>query len=318
MGTHPSGPSYVAGTDITLASHLAAHPELIGEKVLSRFRGAGAAEGNLPFLFKVLAIEKALSIQTHPDKKTAEALHKEKPDVYKGRSNTVCHRFVLRAELCADANHKPEMALALTPFTAMCGFLPLAQIAAYLASTPEFAALIPPSITTKFLSIASSADPTSPEAKTALKDLFSALMTAEEATFKARLADLVSRYESGGASEQEAGIKDLVVRLDSQFPGDIGVFCAFVLNYVKMQPGEAIFLAAGEPHAYVSGGACLPPSRRTVNADTPRRHHRMHGDVGQRHPRRAHAEAARHPKPRLRTHLRRRRRQPAHGQARRL
>ena len=84
MGTHPSGPSYVAGTDITLAKHLAAHPELMGEQVVSRFRDAGAEDGNLPFLFKVLAIEKALSIQTHPDKKMAEALHKEKPNVYKG------------------------------------------------------------------------------------------------------------------------------------------------------------------------------------------------------------------------------------------
>lgn len=74
---------------MTLASHLAAHPELIGEKVVSRFWSAGAAEGNLPFLFKVLAIEKALSIQTHPDKKMAEALHKEWPNIYKGMFNTV-------------------------------------------------------------------------------------------------------------------------------------------------------------------------------------------------------------------------------------
>ncbi|KAH9911116.1 mannose-6-phosphate isomerase [Fomitopsis serialis] len=250
MGTHPNGPSRLAGADITLAEHLAAHPELMGPKVVSRFRDAGAEEGNLPFLFKVLAIEKALSIQTHPDKKTAEALHKEKPNVYK------------------DANHKPEMALALTPFTAMCGFLPLSQIATYLTSTPEFAALIPETITTKFLAAASSADPTSPEAKTVLKDLFSALMTADEAAFKASLADLVKRYEASGANADEAGVKDLVLRLNSQFPGDIGVFCAFILNYVKMQPGEAIFLAAGEPHAYVSGDImeCMATSDNVIRA----------------------------------------------------
>ncbi|KAH9829839.1 mannose-6-phosphate isomerase [Rhodofomes roseus] len=250
MGTHPNGPSLVAGSDTTLAEYLAAHPELMGSKVVSRFRDAGAEEGNLPFLFKVLAIEKALSIQTHPDKKTAEALHNEKPNIYK------------------DANHKPEMALALTPFTAMCGFLPLSQIAGYLVSTLELAALIPKPITTQFLSAASSADSSSPEAKTALKDLFSALMTADEATFKARLADLVKRYEAGGATEREEGVKDLVLRLNSQFPGDIGVFCAFVLNYVKMQPGEAIFLAAGEPHAYVSGDImeCMATSDNVIRA----------------------------------------------------
>ena len=85
MGTHPSSPSrLLSDSNTTLASHLAAHPELIGDKVLERFADAGAKEGNLPFLFKVLAIEKALSIQTHPDKTMAEILHEERPDVYKG------------------------------------------------------------------------------------------------------------------------------------------------------------------------------------------------------------------------------------------
>ena len=57
-----------------------------GAKVLERFADAGANEGNLPFLLKVLAIGKALSIQTHPDKKMAERLHAEQPNVYKGAS----------------------------------------------------------------------------------------------------------------------------------------------------------------------------------------------------------------------------------------
>src|ERR1700722_294575 len=69
--------------------------------------------------------------------------------------------------LCADANHKPEMALALTPFRALCGFLPLEQIDSYLQSTPEFAALIPEPIITHFLSISHA--PPSPSSKAALK-----------------------------------------------------------------------------------------------------------------------------------------------------
>ena len=83
MGTHPSSPARLA-TGETLSSHLAQHKELMGQEILTRFADAGANEGNLPFLLKVLAIGKALSIQTHPDKKMAEALHKEKPNVYKG------------------------------------------------------------------------------------------------------------------------------------------------------------------------------------------------------------------------------------------
>ena len=81
MGTHPKSPSLVLNSRQVLSEHLASHPELIGKSVIAKFN---AGNGNLPFLFKVLSIEKALSIQTHPDKKTAEILHTEYPDIYKG------------------------------------------------------------------------------------------------------------------------------------------------------------------------------------------------------------------------------------------
>ncbi|TFK93123.1 RmlC-like cupin, partial [Polyporus arcularius HHB13444] len=252
MGTHHSSPSRLldSPSQEKLSDYLAAHPELLGSRVIERFRSEGAAEGNLPFLFKILAIEKALSIQTHPDKEMALRLHKERPDVYK------------------DANHKPEMALALTPFQAMCGFLPLARIADYIVDTPEFAALIPQAIREQFLSVASSDDPTGPAEKKALKDLFTAVMTAQEAVFKPELEKLVARYQSGGAKASEKEVVDLVLRLNSQFPGDIGVFCAFILNHLVLKPGEAIFLAAGEPHAYVSGdiAECMATSDNVIRA----------------------------------------------------
>lgn len=82
MGTHPSSPSHLQ-SDEALSEYLAAHPELIGDKVNKYF---GATNGNLPFLFKVLSIGKALSIQSHPDKQTAEKLHAEQPKIYKGPS----------------------------------------------------------------------------------------------------------------------------------------------------------------------------------------------------------------------------------------
>ena len=156
-----------------------------------------------------------------------------------------------------DPNHKPEMALALTPFTAMCGFRPLPEIAATLRNVPELAALIPKDILDAFLALPPTADSTSPEAKAALKAVFSAIMTAPPSLFQPKLADLLDRYACGEVSIEEWPLKELVVTLNEQFPGDIGVFCAFVLNYVRMHEGQAIFLAAGEPHAYVSGGMCL-------------------------------------------------------------
>jgi mannose-6-phosphate isomerase len=84
MGTHPTSPSLVLSTNEPLSSHLAAHPELMGQNVIRRFESQGADRGNLPFLFKILSIRKALSIQAHPDKKQAEEFHKRLPGVYKG------------------------------------------------------------------------------------------------------------------------------------------------------------------------------------------------------------------------------------------
>lgn len=81
MGTHPTSPSKLTEDGGPLADHLKAHPELIGDPIIQQFN---ASNGNLPFLFKVLSIEKALSIQSHPDKRTAEALHAKQPDIYKG------------------------------------------------------------------------------------------------------------------------------------------------------------------------------------------------------------------------------------------
>ncbi|EJD06904.1 mannos-6-phosphate isomerase [Fomitiporia mediterranea MF3/22] len=231
MGTHASSPSLLLdGTP--LAQHLAENPSLIGDDIVTTFH---AEDGNIPFLFKILAIEKALSIQTHPDKQTAEKLHAEQPTIYK------------------DPNHKPEMAIALTPFTALCGFLPLPQIATFISSTSEFSCLIPSTIASHFISISTSRTPSGSNEKSALRELFSALMTAPEEKFKEELKKLVTRYKDGREKPEERDVKELILRLEEQFPGDIGIFCSFMLNYVKLNPGEAIFLGAGEPHAYISG-----------------------------------------------------------------
>jgi mannose-6-phosphate isomerase len=142
------------------------------------------------------------------------------------------------------------MALAITPFTALCGFQPLPAIAKYLASTPELAHLT--SIDATKLSSFSSPD--SPDAKAALRTVFADIMSTGEEKFKPALEKLVARYREGKEHADEAEIKELILRLDSQFPGDIGILAAFLLNIVHLQPGEAIFLGAGEPHAYISGG----------------------------------------------------------------
>ncbi|KAM6497470.1 mannose-6-phosphate isomerase [Amanita muscaria] len=239
MGTHPKSPSLVPSTNRNLSEHLKANPSLIGQKIITDFTGAG--DGNIPFLFKVLSIQKALSIQTHPDKKTAEELHAKQPDIYK------------------DPNHKPEMTIALTDFRALCGFRPLHEIAAHLKAVPELASLIPPLILERFLHLSSTSStsglPASPEAKQALKDVFSAIMTADPSAIKRSLKSLSTKASGPGSATDDVSkdVLDLVVTLNTQFPGDVGALCPLLLNDVTLKPGEAIFLGAGEPHAYIEG-----------------------------------------------------------------
>lgn len=177
------------------------------------------------------------------------------------------------------------MALALTPFLALCGFMPLSDIASNIASTPELASLIPPTTLSAFQAIAFSSTTGGPTEKQALKDVFSAVMTANDSIVQEQLGKLIARYKARDLNPGEKPeTVDLVLRLDSQFPGDIGIFCAFLLNQIKLKPGEAIFLGAGEPHAYIEGGKTF---HRLINLgakDLPR-HHGMHGQFRQRHPR---------------------------------
>ena len=254
MGTHPKSPSLVLASGQTLASYLAKNQNLIGEKVSQKF---ATEDGNLPFLFKVLAIEKALSIQSHPDKATAEKLHVQQPDIYKGKPRPAIIRVWEFMVDCVDPNHKPEMALAITPFTALCGFLPLANIATYLDKVSELAALVPQAVLDNFRGVVPTTDPNAPQAKQALRDVFSAVMTAPADRFAQQLAKLIERFKSRSVHAEEESVRELVLRLNTQFPNDIGIFCSFLLNYVKLLPGEAIFLSAGEPHAYISGGQRL-------------------------------------------------------------
>ncbi|GAA5849993.1 hypothetical protein JCM9279_004874 [Rhodotorula babjevae] len=224
-------------------------PVLLGDKVVSKFGD------DLPFLFKVLAIRTALSIQAHPDKKLARRLHDEKPDVYK------------------DPNHKPEMAVALTNFSGFCGFRPPSQIAAFLDTVPEFAAVVGSSVadsfTTKFSSSRSASDD---DKKAGLKDLFTALMRAEDEPVKEQVEKLVERVAKDGA-DLDKEERELVQTLNSDFPGDVGVFCTFVLNIVRLKPGEAVFLKANEPHAYLDGDImeCMATSDNVVRAGLTRK-----------------------------------------------
>lgn len=268
MGTHPSNPSKDITTGRTLLDLVAENTALLSHDIAAHYGS------KLPFLLKVLSIQKALSIQAHPDKKLAEKLHKEDPKNYPGVLPFSLQAIVyLEGEgangggVLIDDNHKPEMAIAVTAFDGFCGFRPLAEIVSFLKSTPQLRILLGEASDVFISAVSSSAsaidESTVSSNKQALKDLFEALMTQPTDRVQSLAEKLVESAKSSPAqfAGQEHGGKkfaDLITRLDEQFPGDIGLFCAFFLNYVELQPGEAMFLQADDPHAYLSGGLSHP------------------------------------------------------------
>ncbi len=184
------------------------------------------------------------------------------------------------------------MAIALTSFRGFCGFLPLPTLLLLLSTIPELRSLIGESpiqdlATSLGISIPANGDvegiqalvkksevankatsdfDTTPEQKKALKNVFQVLMMSSDSSVKETLRLLLSRYESNPSScatSFESKLVDLVKELNEQYPDDVGVLCTFLLNVVELGVGEAMFLGADEPHAYISGGELrCGPGRR--------------------------------------------------------
>lgn len=245
MGAHPKGDALIKDNRIsqrTLGQWIADYPGSLGSKVKDTF------QGQLPFLFKVLSVNTALSIQAHPNRELAGRLHSQFPEHY------------------PDNNHKPEMAIALTRFEGLCGFKPVEEITGFLKSVPEFHALVGNEAAEELQSSMGDAARTS----LALKKCFTRMMNCEKKVFVDQLNMLVKRVTEEGAAgnDTSASNGELLLRLHSQYPGDIGCFSIYFLNRIILEPGEAMFLGANEPHAYLYGDCieCMACSDNTVRA----------------------------------------------------
>jgi mannose-6-phosphate isomerase len=224
MGVHPGGPSRAGG--LTLGDLIAANPE--------RYLGKGAAKdfGGLPFLFKLLAAAKPLSIQAHPNPEQArEGWLRENG---KGIPLDAPNRNY------KDDCHKPEILCALNPFTAICGFRHPEEIKALLAECFDGA---PPSLREGIEPLHRALAGEEP-LKAFLKALFALPPeTLEELSVYARDTAL------------PGGEGDLVSRFAGLYPGDPGIIAPVYLNLLQLMPGEAVYLPAGVLHAYVHGFA---------------------------------------------------------------
>ncbi|MFF9109731.1 mannose-6-phosphate isomerase, class I [Streptomyces sp. NPDC014805] len=220
MGAHPGAPSRTARG--TLAEVIAAAPEReLGAAAVAKFGP------RLPFLLKLLAAGAPLSLQVHPDLEQARQGYAD--EERRGIPADAPHRNY------KDANHKPELICALTEFDGLCGFRDPAHAADLLAglgvdSLKPYVDLLH----------------AHPE-DAALREVLTALLGADREETAHTVAEAAAACDRlGGDYAPYAGIAH-------HYPGDPGVIAAMLLNHVRLQPGEALYLGAGVPHAYLSG-----------------------------------------------------------------
>ncbi|MFE7318946.1 mannose-6-phosphate isomerase, class I [Streptomyces sp. NPDC057555] len=231
LGAHPGAPSRLdrGHGPVSLADVIAADPEAaLGADAVRAFGP------RLPFLFKVLAAGAPLSLQVHPDRARAEAGFAD--EEARGVPLDAPHRNY------KDPHHKPELICALTSFEGLCGFRHPAE-AADLLEGLDVADLKP------YADILRA----SPE-ESALREVLTAVLGAEPhalAETVERTATAAGHLAPKGGPHAEAYAA--CATLAHHFPGDPGVLAALLLNHVRLQPGEALFLGAGIPHAYLSG-----------------------------------------------------------------
>jgi len=232
VGAHPDLPSTatIGGTDVTLNVLIeGAAAQLLGEEVARRFGP------RLPFLMKVLSSRKPLSIQAHPSKQQAWEGFARENQAGIGPRDPVRNYH--------DDNHKPELISALTDFYALRGFKPLGELATTLEAVPELRTL------------SAGFEPT----RESLRALYSRVMGMSQQEVDAMLVPLVERLK-GEHGRRPFGPEDVaywVLEADRDFSADghrdRGIFSMYILNLVHLYPGQAMYLPAGELHAYLQG-----------------------------------------------------------------
>lgn len=284
MGAHPRASSKIVidGREVELRKAIQQYSdEMLGRKTAKRF------SNTLPFLFKVLSANEALSIQVHPNKKQAVLLNKRDPVNY------------------PDANQKIEIAVALDSLAALVGFKPLKQIIKTFQDYPEVvkfigerfinSILIKNIKTVETVNNANSSpilcgiNPAENLIKTRKFNRFNGLpnillSSNSQKKFVKRVFNVLIRKSS---SEQDglnitlenlhhriskkkikSEIEKHFLRLHKKYRNDVGLIILFFLNLVHLKKGEAIFTQPGIPHAYLKGNIleCMSNSDNVIRA----------------------------------------------------
>lgn len=227
MGGHPKAPSrvHLEGAWISLTEAIEHSPaSILGPSVANRFKN------RLPFLFKVLAAEKPLSIQAHPDAQQARQGFE--------RENALGIPLDAPHRNFRDDNPKPELLVALRPFWAMCGFRRIPEI---LNLGNRFA---PAGLEKQLRDLHGRPNPSG------LRDFFRHLMTLEDSRRNAVIQEAVSAARGADPADP---VSRWISILSREYPDDIGVLSPVFLNLLQLEPGDGIFLSAGILHAYLEG-----------------------------------------------------------------
>ncbi|CAE6881657.1 mannose-6-phosphate isomerase, class I [Vibrio sp. B1FLJ16] len=233
MGAHPNGCSKVTidGQSVLLSELINSDQESILSKATTE------QFGELPYLFKVLAAGQALSIQVHPSKQEAEVGFSLEEAMGIDRSAT--HRNY------RDPNHKPELVYALTPYQAMNGFRAFDDILAHFTHMVD--AVHMPAV--QVLLDAFKGNMTSK----GLEVFFTGLLSLQGDDKSQSLDALLEYAKQYQQQEVEDDLCGLVLELAQCYPSDIGLFSPFILNVLTLKPGQAMYLDARTPHAYLKG-----------------------------------------------------------------
>jgi mannose-6-phosphate isomerase len=220
MGTHSQGISEIKYDNewISLEKIISSFPNtVLGERIARQF------DNKLPFLFKILAIDKPLSIQVHPDEHQAVIGFE--------RENKLNISLSASNRNFKDKSHKPELVCALTSLWAMCGFRSYEAIQTNFNAIDENAELC--------------------QSSQALYGFLKKLMHLN----KNQKSQLIASAVQYAQSRTEQTHWQWVARLAAHFPDDIGVLAPLYLNVICLNPGEALYLQPGVLHAYLDGNA---------------------------------------------------------------
>ena len=222
MGVHPGAPSSSGGR--LLGEIIADDPvAVLGASVAAR-------GGGLPFLFKILAVERPLSVQTHPDARQAAAGYE--------REEAAGIPLDAPQRSYRDRNHKPEIVCALDRFWALSGFRPYAEILELVSEAGL------PEIAPECGRFAAGLD------GAALKTFFVALMGLDGGRRDRLLSQLAAAADQRRDERPEYG---WIREISQLYPGDPGVLNVLLLNLVELAPGEALYCGAGRLHCYLRG-----------------------------------------------------------------